>query len=308
MSFAKNKLLALILSIVVIGGVGAYLFFGMRVPAHAAWIPASALSDHQPAVGDNEWFWMKNDTIYCEGNPIGEADIASFAASSISAYAKDKNNVYMCANVVANFDPATFTVLDANYGKDATHVVYGGYYLVPGADAATFTVILGSGYGKDRQHVYDAWRELPGADPATFEVVPPNAARDKNSIYISDKVFGPASLIADNAQYAQALPAACNPAGADPISPQVFPGAFSEDENVIGYMSASRICVIDKKSGTAQSFPYGFSDSASLSADGSKVLFYKYIKGDGGGEGAQSCADCGEYSIDRATGEVEKAQ
>lgn len=270
----------------------------------STWIPASALPKHEPSVSDNKWFWMNGDTIYCQGNPIGEADVATFEASSNSAYAKDKNNVYMCTNVVANFDPATFVVVDANYGKDATHVVYGGYYLVPGADTRTFSVIPGSSYAKDQYRVWDTWRELPGANPTTFEILPQSASRDKNAIYISDKRFGPASLITDNAQYAKALPPACNPADADPIEPQIFPGAFSDDLQVIGYMSASRICVIDKKAATVQSFPYGFSDSASLSTDGSQVLFYKYLKGDGAGE--QTCADCGQYSLDRATGKVEK--
>jgi hypothetical protein len=276
-------------------------------PIQNEWRPASALSKHQPNISDNSWFWMKNNTIYCGENSMGEADVSTFVASSISPYGKDKNNVYYCTQVVANMDPTTFIVLSGNYGKDASHVVYGGYYLVPGADAATFSIVPSpqspdNGYAKDKDHVYNVYRALPDADPATFTLSP--VAHDKNWIYLDDAIVGPVSLIIDNAVYAKGLPAECNPAGANPINPQPYPTAFSADGSVIGYTNSDAICVIDKKAHTIQNFPYGFAESVSLSKDGSKVLFFKYQKGDG--VDGQTCTDCGQYSLDRATGKVEK--
>lgn len=305
MKITNTKIILIaVIGLAILACVFAVWKLYLPAPQQAAWLPASSLPKHQLTVTDNKWFWIKDNTIYYGENPMDEADISTFVASSISPYGKDKNNVYYCTQIVANLDPATFTVLDGVFGKDASHVVYGGYYLVSGADAATFSVVPQSSYAKDKYHVYGTWRELPGADPVTFEIVPPNAARDKNWIYVSDAVFGPASLITDNTQYSKALPVDCNLAGAEPIQPQVYPGAFSANGNVIGYTNASRACVIDKKAGTVQSFPYGFSDSVSLSKDGSKVLFFKYQKGDG--VDGETCADCGQYSYDRATGKVQR--
>lgn len=314
MPLPKTKLLVFILAIGLIAGAGVYAFFGRHTASRFSaapsgeimWLPASALPTRWAASRDFTWYSLQNNMIYCMGNPFPEADVATFVVSSLGTYGKDKNHAYWCSQEIAIADPSTFTVLNGEYGKDATHVVYGGYYLVPDADPATFSVIPGSSYAKDKNYVYDTWRELPAADPATFAIVSPNAARDKKWIYINDALFGPASLITDNTEYAKALPADCNPAGADPISPQPFPGAFSENENVIGYMSASRICVIDKKAGTVQSFPYGFADSTLLSKDGSKVLYFKNQSEGAVMNGLTTCADCGQYSLDRATGKAEK--
>ena len=302
----KNIYTGIVLAaLIVVGGVYTVMARkSVDVPLQIEWRSASTLPTSYSVSQNYTWYSLQNNAIYCMNNPVPNADTTTFVASSLDGYGKDKNHVYWCNQVVENLDPATFTVLDGIFGKDAAYVVYGGYYLLSGADAATFNVVPQSGYAKDKDHVYNTWRELPGADPATFEIVPPNSAKDKNAIYISDKVFGPASLITDNAQYATALPAECNTAGADPISPQLYPGAFSADGNAIGYSGASRTCVIDKKAGTVQVYPYGTEQSASLSGDGSKILYFKYQKGDG--VDGETCADCGQYSFDRATEEVMK--
>lgn len=280
------------------------------VSSKGEWRPASTLPKSWSNDRDFTWYSLQNNMIYCMGNPFPEADVTTFLVSSLGNYGKDKNHAYWCSQEISIADPATFTVINDIYAKDASHVFYGGYYLVLGADPATFSIVpspqFDSGYAKDKNHVYSLYTEVPNADPATFVILPPLIPKDKNWIYSGAGVIGPASLITDNAEYAKALPAECNPAGAEPINPQPYPSAFSSDGSVIGYANYSRMCVIDKKANTIENFPYGAEQSVSLSKDGSKILYFKYQKGDGVGE--QTCADCGQYSLDRATGKVERVQ
>lgn len=246
------------------------------------------------------------------GNPLPSADVSTFVASSLDGYGKDKNHVYWCTQIVADADAATFTILSKEYAKDASHVFLVGGFIIADADPTTFAPVkylspkaidpLQTGYGKDKNYVYNLDHKLPNADSATFTLDP--VPSDKNWIYLNDTVVGPVSLITDNVPYSKALPAECNKSGDETIYPQVFPAAFSADGQIIGYPNDFSVCVIDKKANTVQVFPYGTQQGVSLSKDGSKVLYFKYQKGEG--EGEQTCADCGQYSYTRATGKVEK--
>ncbi|MHB8860355.1 MAG: DKNYY domain-containing protein [Minisyncoccota bacterium] len=275
------------------------------------WRSVSALPhSYSPSSRANTWYWYDNGVISCMHAPLSGEDVATFQASSLGEYAKDKNHVYDCDNIVKDADPATFTILNQVYAKDARHVFYIGGTIIPGADPATFVPVttplaknsLQSEYGKDTNHVYWNGRVIAGADSATFVLSP--VTRDKNWIYQNDTVVGPVSLATDNTQYSTALPAACNPSNAETIYPRPYPSVFSADGNVIGYTSDNAVCVIDKSADTVRRFPYGTQQGVSISKDGSKVLYFKYQKGDG--VGGQTCADCGQYSIDRATGVTQK--
>jgi hypothetical protein len=277
------------------------------------WRPTSTFPTGDDVNQSYTWYSLQNNEIYCMSK-IPEADVSTFVASSLNGYGKDKNHVYWCYQILPKADPATFTVLSKEYAKDSSYVFYAGGSIIAGADAATFTPVkysspdamdpLQTGYGKDMNHVYSQDKIIPSADPATFVLEP--VSKDKNWIYLNDTIVGPVSLITDNVEYARALPVDCNPAGTDQVFPQVYPTAFSKDGSIVGYANDSRICVINKKVNTIKNYPYGTDMGVSLSKDGLGILFFKYQKGDG--EGEQSCADCGQYSYDLASGKVEKVQ
>ncbi len=301
--------------LILLVGLGAYFLLSEKPtsnPVKIEWRAASTLPARYAVSQSYTWYTLQDGTIYCMENPLPNADVSTFVASSLDGYGKDKNHVYWCNLVVVQADPATFTILSSEYAKDASHVFLVGGSIIAGADAATFAPVrysspdakdsLQTGYGKDTYHVYSQDKPIPNADSATFSLDP--VPHDKNWIYLNDTVVGPAYLIANNAQYAKALPADCNPLVTSPIYPRVYPNAFSADGSVVGYANDFRICIIDKNSNTIQSFPYGTQQSVALSKDGSKILYFKYQKGDG--EGEQTCADCGQYSYDRLSGKVEK--
>lgn len=304
-----------LVALIILGGVYAVMLKKpFNAPVKIEWRAASTLPTSYAVSQSYTWYSLQDNTISCMGNPLPEADTSTFVASSLDGYGKDKNHVYWCNQVVAEADPATFTILSKEYAKDAEHVFLVGGFIIAGANPATFAPVLylspqaidplQTGYGKDKNHVYNLDHALPNADPATFTLDP--VPSDKNWIYLNDTVVGPANLITDNVQYSKVLPTECNKPGADTIYPRVFPPAFSADGRVIGYANYFRICVIDKKANTVQTFPHGTEDGVSLSKDGSKVLFFKYQKGDG--VDGETCADCGQYSLDRATGKVQRVQ
>ncbi|MDB5225639.1 MAG: hypothetical protein JWL87_591 [Candidatus Adlerbacteria bacterium] len=305
-----------LITLIILGSAYAVI---MQRPSSASvqieWRPASTLPASYVVSQSYTWYTLQDNAISCMGTPLPEADAATFVASSLDGYGKDKNYVYWCNLVVAGADPATFTILSKEYAKDERSVFYVGGYSIVGADPATFAPVLYSspeaidplqtGYGKDKSHVYSNDHVIPEADPETFVLSP--VAKDKNWIYLNDTVVGPVNLITDNAEYSRVLPATCNPAGAEPILPRVYPTAFSADGSVIGYANYFRICVIDKKADTVENFPHGSEGGVSISKDGSKILYFKY-QSEGQAMNGIPCPDCGQYSLDRATGKVQKIQ
>lgn len=312
----KSYITAVAIIVIILGSFLALEGFRISKEANDSsvpieWRPSSMLPARYFVSQSYTWYSLQNNTISCMGNPLPKADVSTFAASSLDGYGKDKNHVYWCTQIVADADPSTFTILSKEYAKDRANVYLVGGSKITDADPATFAPVrylsadafepLQTGYGKDINYVYNLDHKLPNADPATFTLDP--VPSDKNWIYLNDKIVGPISLIVDNVQYSKALPPACNKSGTETIFLQIFPPAFSTDEQVIGYPNDFSICVIDKKASIVQIFPYGTQQGVSISKDGSKILYYKYQKGYG--EGEQTCADCGQYSYTRATGKIE---
>ncbi len=287
-----------------------------------AYVSGWSSSNNLPGSYSNNggtWYSMRPVTtnenrIYCMDIPIIGADVATFVISTFGEYAKDKNHVYRCSDIVQSADPVSFNSLDYVYAKDNSHVFYSGK-IINDADAATFIVVPSpipatasarSSFGKDKSHVYDTGTEIPNADAPSFKVLSPNIPVDKNSIYYSGKVFGPIALMTDNTQYVHMLPDACKD-----VYPAPYPALFSADESTIGYVNMSASCVIDKKSGTAQQYGYGWESNAALSNDGSKFYYEILLKESMGistNEISKICPECGKYSIDRATSKVERVQ
>ncbi|MDB5224896.1 MAG: hypothetical protein JWO43_518 [Candidatus Adlerbacteria bacterium] len=308
----KTPLFALFV-VLLLAGLVVFYIHGKPPAVQIEWRPASTLPTSYAVSQNYTWYALQDNTISCMGTPLPEADASTFVASSLDGYGKDKNHVYWCYQVVAEADPVTFTILSKEYAKDAEHVFLVGGSIIAGADPATFAPVLylspqaidplQTGYGKDKNHVYSLDHALPNADPATFTLDP--VPSDKNWIYLNDTVVGPARLITDNVQYSKALPTDCNTPGADAIYPRVFPPAFSADGSVVGYPNDFSICVIDKKTNSIQIFPHGTEQGVSISKDGSKILYFKY-QSEGAAMNGETCADCGQYSLDRVTGKVQK--
>lgn len=312
MTFINKKIkLIFIIVVLIILIIALALYSKQLSPTQKEWMSVNELPAGYEMPSDYH-FSFNNNVVSCRWEPILEADIATFEVSNIAnRYARDKNHAYICGHIISNMDPANFVVLNDNYTKDLQQVVWNGYEPLPDADPETFEVILldsvfyDGNYAKDKNNVYNVYSKLPNADPKTFTLVP--ATMDKDWIYSYDNtVLGPVSLIADNAQYSESLPSKCDTEGLNKVHPSIYPPTFSNDYSVVGYLGDSNICVIDKNENTIQLFPYGtFNGSASLSADGSKVLFYKY-QNEGAAYAGEICPECGQYSLDRKTGEVEK--
>jgi len=283
----------------------------------ARWLPAAQLSTRFITPNDT-WYWASGGKIYCM-NDVVTADYASFEFSSYGEYAKDKDHVYRCTDIVKDADSASFDMIDKAYARDASHIFYSGA-AIPAADPATFAIVPGSepdgpwidAYGTDASHVFHLGTLLVGADPASFKMISLTGygmalPADKNWVYgASDGRLAPVSLISDT--YARALPEVCmktDTGGRPTITPSQLPELYSDDYSVIGYDGSSAVCIIDKKTASAEYYPYGWEASVALSRDGSKVL-YNVFESEGAAMNGETCADCGTYALDRATGKTSK--
>ncbi|MCR4276358.1 MAG: DKNYY domain-containing protein [Candidatus Parcubacteria bacterium] len=321
----NTKLAWGILLAIIILGAGGYWYTHIHVSDSTSvssgtttqtvvtptWLPISALpASYDVSVDTGTWYSMQNGQVYCmySKTPIANIDVATFVFSSLGEYAKDKNHVYRCSDIVKDADATSFTVLNKAYAKDLSHVFYSGKSIVD-ANATSFTVVpspqpdgFQTSYGKDNMHVYNLFQKIPNADPATFVILSPFIPVDKNWIYKNNVVFGPASLIDET--YAEALPANCTKTGQWTPKPAPVPSIFSKDETVVGYVGPNAVCIIDKKTQKSEYYEKGWEDGVALSDDGSKLYYSIFAKGMGGG----TCADCGKYAIDRATGSEERVK
>jgi len=84
-------------------------------------------------------------------------------------YLKDSTTVFIQGNPIRDADPATFAIIQDAYSRDASHTFYFDQSL-PEADSATFEIIA-SPYARDASHVYFMERILGDADPSTFVVL-----------------------------------------------------------------------------------------------------------------------------------------
>lgn len=79
-------------------------------------------------------------------------------------------------------DPASFTRLTQDYGRDRTQV-FRGALPIAHADPATFT-LYGSGYAADATQVFFNRTRLEGAHPETFQRLQDGWSRDRDHIYV----------------------------------------------------------------------------------------------------------------------------
>lgn len=84
-------------------------------------------------------------------------------------------------------DPATFEVLNDDYGRDKTHAFYRGNKIA-GADGRSFRV-LEKGYAADKFNVYDSGELMKGVDPASFKIHSYELTEDKNDFYDNGKAL-----------------------------------------------------------------------------------------------------------------------
>lgn len=145
---------------------------------------------------------------------------------------------------IGGANASTFKVIDSTYGLDDVHVYFNGS-VVPDSDSSTFEVLAGY-FSRDARHVYISG-EIFTDDPANFEILGGNISRDSQHIYWSDKVISddPSSLevvgrwdfytylkdsttVFVNGEVIQ---------DADPMTFEVFSGAYSRDDADVFYFS-----------------------------------------------------------------------
>ncbi len=137
------------------------------------------------------YYGKDSKNVYSEGKIIQGADAKTFVSIG-GGYFKDSKAIYNEKNVVAGVDYETFKPFPpTRFSLDVNHVYVslnlGKLDIVPSADPATFTAIS-ENYGKDKNFVYFKNRKVLGADPATFRAVT-YVGLDKDHYYEFDKVL-----------------------------------------------------------------------------------------------------------------------
>jgi hypothetical protein len=141
------------------------------------WSDGSVLSE-DPAhfaiisTADNYIYTKDGQTVHVNGNPIPDADPATFQVLQ-GAYARDVQRVFYFDAPIADADLSSFRPLDGPYASDATRVFWMGK-TIDGADPVTFRVLNADfECSADDHHAYYRQAVIPGADPPTF---PPDRA------------------------------------------------------------------------------------------------------------------------------------
>jgi hypothetical protein len=141
------------------------------------WTDGGVLSDdpaHFAIVANNDHYLFTKDsrTVHVNGNPIADADPATFHVLR-GAYARDARRIFYFTDPVNSADPATFRPLDGPYAGDARRVYWMGK-AIGGADPATFRVLNAAfECSADAGRAYYRQSVIAGADPRTF---PPGRA------------------------------------------------------------------------------------------------------------------------------------
>jgi hypothetical protein len=111
-------------------------------------------------------------SVYWTDGSVLSKDPAHFAVVSNDdhyMFTKDRRTVQVNGNPIADADPATFRVLKGAYAQDAGHVFYVSDPIET-ADAASFRPLDGP-YARDVGRAYWMGKPIDGADPATFRVL-----------------------------------------------------------------------------------------------------------------------------------------
>ena len=141
------------------------------------WTDGSVLSDdpaHFAIVSNNDHYLYTKDsrTVHVNGNPIADADLATFHVMQ-GAYAQDARRIFYFTDPIIDADAASFRPLDGPYAGDARRVYWMGK-AIDGADPATFRVLNAAfECSADAERAYYRQSVIAGADPRTF---PPGRA------------------------------------------------------------------------------------------------------------------------------------
>jgi len=141
------------------------------------WSDGSVLSDdpaHFAIISnvDHYLFTKDAETVHVNGNPIGQADPASFRVLG-GAYATDDHGVFYFADRIPDAHPESFRPLESPYAADAERVYWMGK-AIDGVDPATFRVLNANfECSADADHAYYRRAVIAGAEPRSF---PPGRA------------------------------------------------------------------------------------------------------------------------------------
>jgi DKNYY family len=141
------------------------------------WTDGSVLSDdpaHFAVVSNNDHYVFTKDsrTVQANGNPIADADPATFRVLQ-GAYGQDDKHIFYFTGQIPDADAVTFRALEGPYAIDARHVYWMGK-TIDGADPATFRVLNAAfECSADQQHAYYRQSVIANTDPRTF---PPGRA------------------------------------------------------------------------------------------------------------------------------------
>lgn len=141
------------------------------------WPDGSVLSD-DPArfaiVSNNDHYLFTRDgrTVHVNGNPISDADPATFRVLQ-GAYARDDRRVYYFTDQIPDADAASLQPLEGPYAADSRRVYWMGK-AIDGADPATFRVLNADfECSADQEHAYYRRSAIAEADPRSL---PPGRA------------------------------------------------------------------------------------------------------------------------------------
>jgi hypothetical protein len=112
-------------------------------------------------------FWTDGGVL--SGDP---AHFAIVSNTDHYVFTRDSRTVHVNGNPIPDADPATFRVLQGAYAQDGLRIFYFTDPIID-ADAASFRPLDGP-YAGDARRVYWMGKAIDGADPATFRVL--NAA------------------------------------------------------------------------------------------------------------------------------------
>lgn len=126
-------------------------------------------------IKDGMWSW------HTEKELVENADAESFVFLNYSNYAKDKNFVYYCGEIVVGANSETFVAISGESGKDKNNVYFNAQIFEKTSNADSFKKILGS-YYKDDKHIF-YHEEILDCDYFSFKALDNEFAIDKNYMY-----------------------------------------------------------------------------------------------------------------------------
>lgn len=138
-------------------------------------------------VGD--YFSKDKNHVYFGENKLEGADPSNFSkvgSGETVKYFTDKKNIYNREGRKLEIDVNTCKIIEDNYAIDNKSVYFNGKK-IRGVSRESFEVI-GSIYSKDKNHVYIEDRILEEANPTTFEIIW-NKNKNKRTFYTKDESY-----------------------------------------------------------------------------------------------------------------------